>query len=68
MRETLRQRLTECPVCIPRQDIEAMGTEIGLSDPVEAVRVFDRLKGVSWRGEYVRDDEGWVAAWVKEVT
>ena len=35
---------------------------------MEAVRVFDRLKGVSWRGEYVRDDEGWVAAWVKEVT
>ena len=68
MREALRQRLTECPVCVPRWEIEEMGAEIGLSDPTEAARLFDRLKGVSWRGEYVRADGGWVAAWVKEVT
>jgi hypothetical protein len=36
-------------------------------DPVEAARLFDRLKGVSWRGDYVRSDDGWVAAWVREV-
>jgi hypothetical protein len=43
-----------------------MGAEIGL-EATEAARLFDRLKGVSWRGDYVRSDGGWVAAWVREV-
>ena len=66
MRETLRERLKECPVHVPRSEVEAMGVEIGL-EPVEAARLFDRLKGVSWRGDYIRSDNGWVAAWVREV-
>ena len=61
MREALRQRLKRCPVQVPRSEVEAMGVEIGL-EPVEAARLFDRLKGVSWRGDYVKTDEGWVAA------
>jgi hypothetical protein len=43
-----------------------MGEEIGL-EGIEAARLFDRLKGVSWRGDYVRSETGWVAAWVREV-
>jgi hypothetical protein len=67
MREVLRHRFESIPVQVPRSEIEALGVEIGLDDPAEAARIFDRLKGVSWRGDYVRSDEGWVAAWVREV-
>ena len=66
MREALRQRLKECPIHLARSEVEAMGVEIGL-DPVEAARLFDRLKGVSWRGDYVKTDDGWIAASVREV-
>jgi hypothetical protein len=55
------------PIHVPRSEIEALGAEIGLEDPAEAARLFDRLKGVSWRGDYVRSDEGWVAAWIRDV-
>jgi hypothetical protein len=47
--------------------VEALGAEVGL-EATEAARLFDRLKGVSWRGYYVRTDDGWVAACVKEVS
>jgi hypothetical protein len=66
MHEALRQWLKECPIYVARSEVEAMGVEIGL-DPVEAARLFDRLKGVSWRGDYVKTDDGWMAAWVREV-
>ena len=66
MREALKSRLTECPVHLQRSEVEALGAEIGL-DGLEAARLFDRLKGVSWRGDYVRSDNGWIAAWVREV-
>ena len=66
MREVLKHKLKDCPVHVPRSEVEAMGVEIGL-EPVEAARLFDRLKGVSWRGDYVRTDSGWIAAWVREV-
>ena len=66
MRETLRERLKECPVHVPRSEVEAMGEELGL-EGIEAARLFDRLKGVSWTGDYVRSDDGWVAAWVRKV-
>ncbi len=68
MREVLKARFEGIPVQVPRSEIEALGVEIGLDDPLEAARIFDRLKGVSWRGYYVRTDDGWVAAWVKEVS
>jgi hypothetical protein len=67
MREVLKHRFEDIPVQVPRSEIEALGLEIGLEDPLEAARIFDRLKGVSWRGDYVRTEEGWVAAWVEEV-
>jgi hypothetical protein len=67
MRETLRRRLKDCPVHVLRSEVEAMGAEIGVG-AIEAARLFDRLKGVSWRGDYVRSDDGWIAAWVREVT
>ncbi len=67
MREVLKDRFENIPVQVPRSEIEALGAEIGLEDPAEAARLFDRLKGVSWRGDYVRSDDGWVAAWVREV-
>jgi hypothetical protein len=67
MREVLKDRFGSIPVQVPRSEIEAMGVEIGLDAPTEAARIFDRLKGVSWRGNYVRSEEGWVAAWVIEV-
>ena len=67
MREVLKDRFEDIPVHVPRSEIEALGAEIGLEDPVEAARLFDRLKGVSWRGDYVRSDDGWVAVWVREV-
>ena len=66
MRETLKRRFRECPVHVQRSEVEAMGAEIGLG-ATEAARLFDRLKGVSWRGDYVRTEEGWVAAWVMEI-
>lgn len=66
MREILKQRFRECPVHVQRSEVEAMGAEIGVG-AIEAARLFDRLKGVSWRGDYVRSDDGWVAAWVREV-
>jgi hypothetical protein len=68
MREVLKDRFGSIPVQVPRSEIEAMGVEMGLDDPTEAVRIFDRLKGISWRGDYVRSEEGWVAAWVREVS
>jgi hypothetical protein len=67
MREVLKDRFESIPVQVPRSEIEALGVEIGLEDPKEAARIFDRLKGVSWRGDYVRSEEGWVAAWVMEI-
>ena len=67
MREALRQRLKDCPVHVPRSEVKAMGAEIGL-EAIEATRLFDRLKGVSWRDDYVRSDDGWIAAWVREVS
>jgi hypothetical protein len=67
MRETLKQRLRDCPVHVPRSEVEAMGAEVGL-EAIEAVRLFDRLKGVSWRGDYIRSNDGWIAAWVREVS
>ena len=67
MREVLKDRFGDIPVQVPRSEIEALGIEIGLDDPAEAARIFDRLKGISWRGDYVRSEEGWVAAWVVEV-
>jgi hypothetical protein len=66
MREVIRTRLKECPVRVRRSEVEAMGAEIGLEE-TEAARLFDRLKGVSWRGDYIRSETGWVAAWVREV-
>jgi hypothetical protein len=68
MREVLKDRFEEIPVQVPRSEIEALGVEIGLEDPLEAARVFDRLKGISWKGDYVRSEEGWIAAWVREVS
>jgi hypothetical protein len=68
MREVLKDRFEEIPVQVPRSEIEALGVEIGLEDPREAARIFDRLKGISWRGDYVRSEEGWIAAWVREVS
>ena len=67
MHETLKQRLQDCPVHVPRSQVEAMGAEVGL-EAIEAARLFDRLKGVSWRGDYIRSDDGWIAAWVREVS
>lgn len=67
MREALKEKLKDCPVHVPRSEVEAMGAEIGLKDPLEAARLFDRLKGVSWQGAYVRSDGSWTAAWVEEV-
>jgi hypothetical protein len=66
MRETLRRSLKDCPVHVRRSEVEAMGAEIGL-EAIEAARLFDRLKGVSWRGDYIRSEGGWIAAWVREV-
>ncbi len=68
MREVLKDRFENIAVQVLRSEIEAMGVEIGLDDPTEAARIFDRLKGVSWRGDYVRSEEGWVVAWVREVS
>ena len=67
MREVLRRRFKDCPVHVPRSKVEALGAEVGL-EATEATRLFDRLKGVSWRGYYVRTDDGWGAAWVREVS
>ncbi|MBA3610462.1 MAG: hypothetical protein H0W54_03465, partial [Rubrobacter sp.] len=69
MREALKEKLDECPASISRGEIEEIGARIGLEDPSEAARLFDRLKGVSWRGEYVGTDEnGWATARVVEVS
>ena len=67
MREALREKFGTFPVRVPRGEVEELGAEIGLEDPAEAARLFDRLKGVSWRGDYIRSETGWTAAWVEEI-
>ncbi len=67
MREALRRRLRDCPVHVPRNEGEALGAEVG-PEAAEAARFFDRLKGVSWLGHYVRTDDGWISACVREVS
>ena len=67
MREALKDKFEEIPVHVPRSEVEALGAEIGLEDPTEAARLFDRLKGISWQGDYVRSENGWTAAWVEEI-
>jgi hypothetical protein len=67
MRDALKEMLGDCPVQVPRSEVEALGAEIGV-EAIEAARIFDRLKGVSWRGDYVRSEGGWTAAWVREVS
>ncbi len=67
MREALKQRL-DVPAQITRGEIEALGAEIGLEDPIAAARLFDRLKGVSWRGDYITSDtEVWTAARITDL-
>ncbi len=68
MREALKERFENMPVHVLRSEVEELGAEIGLKDPTEAARLFDRLKGVSWRGDYVRSETGWTAVWVKEIS
>ena len=68
MREALRERFGTTPAHVPRSEVEELGAEIGLEDPREAARLFDRLKGVSWRGAYIRSETGWTAAWVEEIS
>lgn len=69
MREALKERLEGGPTRISRDEVEEIGARIGLEDPTEAAKLFDRLKGVSWRGEYVGSDEnGWAEARVVEVS
>lgn len=68
LREALKQRLNDVPAHITRDEIEALGAEIGLEDPTEAARLFDRLKGVSWRGDYITSGaETWTAARVTDL-
>ncbi len=68
MREALRERLDEMPAHLTRGEVESLGAEIGLEEPVEATRLFDRLKGVSWRGEYVDSNgEGWTEARITDL-
>ncbi|MGB3635837.1 MAG: hypothetical protein WA982_17505 [Rubrobacteraceae bacterium] len=68
MREALKQRLDDVPARITRDEIEALGAEIGMEDPIEAARLFDRLKGVSWRGDYITSDtEVWTAARITDL-
>lgn len=68
MREALKSRLDAMPAQITRGEVEAIGIDIGLEDPAEAARLFDRLKGVSWRGDYITSDgNAWVAARVTDL-
>ncbi len=56
------------PARITRGEVELLGVEIGLEDPVEATRLFDRLKGVSWRGEYTDSNgDGWTEARITDL-
>ena len=68
MREALRERFGTTPAHVPRSEVEELGAQLGLEDHREAARLFDRLKGVSWRGAYVRSENGWTAAWVEEIS
>ena len=67
MREALRERFETIPVHVTRSAVAELAAEIGLEDPPEAARLFDRVKGVSWRGDYVRSETGWTAAWGEEI-
>ncbi len=68
MREALKERLDDMPARITRGEVEALGADIGLEDPAEAVRLFGRLKGVSWRGEYMDSDgAGWTEARITDL-
>ena len=69
MREALKARLEDMPAQVTRGEIEALGADIGLEDPIEATRLFGRLKGVSWRGEYTESDGdgGWTEARITDL-
>ena len=68
MREALKERLDEMPAPIMRGEIEALGAAVGLDDPAEATRLFGRLKGVTWQGEYIDSDgNGWTEARITDL-
>ena len=70
LRDKLRDRVADSNprrgIRVGRGEIEAMGNEIGLR-PDEAVKVFEELGRVVWRGEYEPGDdeeEEWSGVWV----
>ncbi len=68
MREALKERLEDMPARITRGEVEALGAEIGLESPAEATRLFGRLKGVSWQGEYAGSGgDGWTEARITDL-
>jgi hypothetical protein len=67
MRKELRDMLHDGPTHVNREDIENIGSRVDLS-PEEAAKLFQNLKGVAWRGDYITSDErGWIGAWIEDV-
>lgn len=44
------------PAQTTRDEVEALGAEIGVERPREGARLFNRLKGVIWRGNYITSE------------
>ncbi len=69
MRDFLVKRLKDGPARINRDEVEMVGSNMGLS-PYESVRLFESLKDSYWRGYYVKikEEKGWIAVRVMEVS
>ena len=51
---------------LTRSEIETLGESAGLSRQ-ESAELFEDHKDISWRGDYILSDEGWIGAWVEEL-
>ena len=71
MQDFLRKKLMNSDdgwgVHIDRDEVETVGTNMGL-DPDQAARLFESIRDVHWRGQYVASGgRGWIGAWVENV-
>ena len=68
MRDFLLKKLKDGPTHINRDEIETVGSNMGLS-PDESARLFESLKDAHWWGGYteIKDEKGWIAVLVTDV-
>lgn len=68
MRSELKGMVGDGLTHVSRAEIEQnIAPRIDLK-PDEAAKLFQSLKGKTWRGDYIPSDEGgWIGAWIEHV-